>query len=308
MRLRLFRAPNLAAAMAQVRRELGPDALLLSSRRVGEGVEVSAAIEDDEGPAPLDVPVPAARPAAHGRTLADQLAWHGVERAMAARLTQGDLAATITAEVAFAPLEPSSKLRPLLLVGPPGAGKTLTVARLATRMVMAGCQPAVLTADGRRAAAAEQLAGVTRLLGLTLTVCQPDTMARALTRVHPDAPVLIDTTGLDPFDPVDRDELAALAEAAKGSLALVLPAGLDPAEARDIAEAFRDGGARHLVATRLDTARRLGSVLSAAATGLALAEAGIGPGVADGLVPFEPAYLVRRLKSPGGAPSWQELA
>ncbi len=51
-----------------------------------------------------------------------------------------------------------------------------------------------------------------------------------------------------------------------------------------------------LVATRLDLARRLGGVLAAAArTGLALTEAGIGPGAADGLLPLTPEWLAARL-------------
>ena len=51
-----------------------------------------------------------------------------------------------------------------------------------------------------------------------------------------------------------------------------------------------------MVATKLDLARRLGSVLSAASAGhLALTEAGVGPGVADGLIRFTQAELAARL-------------
>jgi flagellar biosynthesis protein FlhF len=49
------------------------------------------------------------------------------------------------------------------------------------------------------------------------------------------------------------------------------------------------------VVTRLDVARRIGCVLSAARAGLALVEAGIGPGAADGLVPLTADFLARRL-------------
>ena len=145
----------------------------------------------------------------------------------------------------------------------------------------------MVTADGRRAGAAEQLAAFTRLLGLNLLVANhPATLGRALAHRQAGAPVLIDAPGADPFDPAQRDELAALAATADASVVLVLPAGLDPAEAADLAGAFAAAGATMLVATRLDVTRRLGAVLAAAqAGGLALAEAGIGPGAADGLVP-----------------------
>jgi flagellar biosynthesis protein FlhF len=51
-----------------------------------------------------------------------------------------------------------------------------------------------------------------------------------------------------------------------------------------------------MIATKLDLARRLGSVLSAASAGrLALIEAGVGPGVADGQRRFTRAELAARL-------------
>ena len=108
--------------------------------------------------------------------------------------------------------------------------------------------------------------------------------------------MLIDAPGCDPFDPAQVEELAALAGTASARIVLVLPGGMDPAEAADLAAAYAAAGATQLVATRLDLARRLGGVLAAAAAGrLALTEAGIGPGAADGLVPLTPALLAERL-------------
>ncbi len=76
----------------------------------------------------------------------------------------------------------------------------------------------------------------------------------------------------------------------------MLPGGLHPAEAAELAAAFAEAGAALLIATRLDQARRLGGVLAAADAGrLALAEAGMGPGAADGLAPLTPALLAERL-------------
>ncbi len=74
-----------------------------------------------------------------------------------------------------------------------------------------------------------------------------------------------------------------------------MSAGTDPGEASDMAALYAAAGARPLVATRLDVARRLGGVLAAAAAGGPLAEFGIGPGAADGLVPATPAALAHRL-------------
>jgi flagellar biosynthesis protein FlhF len=71
---------------------------------------------------------------------------------------------------------------------------------------------------------------------------------------------------------------------------------MDPAETADLAAAYAAAGASQLVATRLDQSRRLGGILAAAEAGrLALTEAGIGAGAADGLVPLTPAFLAERL-------------
>ena len=124
----------------------------------------------------------------------------------------------------------------------------------------------VITADGKRAGAIEQLAAFTKLLGINLIVAShPLALGRALTRRQDAAPVLIDSPGSDPFDPAQAEELAALAATADAITALVLPAGLDPAEAADLARAYAEQAATLLVATRLDLSPRLGGILAAAA-------------------------------------------
>ncbi len=284
MRLKLFRAPTATDAIARIRAELGPDALILNTRRLGDGVEITAALEPNEPP-----------PASSD----DVLRFHGVSDALAMRLAHGPLRSTLAASLNFVRLPLHDGAPPLLLAGPPGAGKTLTVARLATRLVMAGATPLVITADGKRAGATEQLAAFTRLLGLDLVVAShPVALARAIAGRTEARPTLIDLPGSDPFLAQERDELAALAATAAARIVAVLPAGLDPAEATDLAQAYVEAGARLLVATKLDLARRVGGILAAAEAGLALCEAGIGPGAADGLVPFTPELLANRLQLP----------
>ncbi len=275
--------------MARVRIELGSEAMILATRKVDGGVELTAALEvaAAEPIAPLPDPV---------RTTS--LAWHGVPAGIASALAEGALAALLQARLRFATLPLGPGGAPLLLIGPPGAGKTLTIARLATRMVMAGCRPLIVTADGKRAGAAEQLAAFTRLLGLTLIAAdEPLALARVLARRQDGAPVLIDAPGLNPADPDDQSLLQELRSAACATMAVVLPAGLDPAEAADIAGGFSGAGATYLVATRLDQSRRLGGILAAADCGLALTEAGVGPGAADGLRPLTPEFLAGRLEA-----------
>ncbi len=293
MRLRVFRAPGMAGAMAQVRAELGAEALILNTRRVAGGIEITAALEPDPAPPPPPSPDP-------GRL--EALTWHGVPPALHSSLALGDLTEAIGRVLPFGSLPLAPHDHPVMLTGPPGAGKTLTTARLATRLVMSGVSPMVITTDGQRAGATEQLAAFTRLLGVKLLVAsQPVSLARALAQRRDGAPVLIDTAGIDPFDPARTEELKALIATAGALAALVLPAGLDPAEAADQALAHAACGAACLIVTRLDLTRRMGGVVAAAsASRLPLAEAGIGPGAADGLIPFTPSILAARLTRPEG--------
>ncbi|MES2711120.1 MAG: GTPase [Pseudomonadota bacterium] len=288
--MKQFRGVLLADAMASIRAELGDGAVILATRRNAGGVEVTVALEPDEPVLILpDAPAPAAPPTGplgfHNLPpwLAEQLAGPGIEQRLAQQLE-------------FAAL-PDGVTRPLLLAGPPGAGKTLTCAKLAARSVLAGQAPLILTTDGKRAGAAEQLAAFTRLLGLTLALSpNPATLAKALSRRPEGQPALIDTAGCDPLDPAQAAALTRLAEAADAEIVAVIPAGLDPGEAADLAQGFAALGARHLIPTRLDIARRLGGVLAAAAAGkLALSEAGNGPDVAGGLMPLDAATLARLL-------------
>ena len=107
--------------------------------------------------------------------------------------------------------------------------------------------------------------------------------------------MLIDAPGCDPFDPRADGENSRRSPRPPRHDGAGAAAGLDPAEATDLAQAYAAAGARLLVATRLDLARRLGGILAAASAGLALTEAGIGPGAADGLLPITPAWLATRL-------------
>jgi len=284
----------MAEAMAQVRADLGPDALILNTRNVPGGIEITAALEPETELEPEPLRTDPARVAA--------LTWHGVPPELHAALAHGNLEAGIAAILIFGELRLAAHAPPLMLTGPPGAGKTLTAVRLATRLVMRGTAPLVITTDGKRAGATEQLAAFTRLLGVPLLVAShPVSLARALLQRTDGAPVLIDTAGADPRDPAQEEELRGLAATAGAEIALVLPSGLDSAEAAELAVAHAECGATSLIVTRLDHARRLGSVIAAAAASrLPLVEAGIGAGAADGLVPFTPSLLAARLSRSQG--------
>ncbi|WP_240791309.1 GTP-binding protein [Roseomonas sp. AR75] len=281
----------MSEAMATLRAELGEEAVILGTRRIAGGVEVTAAQEstDDE---PLVIAPDAARAAS---AIPAALHRHNLPATLAQRLAGGALDAAIARVFRFEALPLDGPA--LLLAGPPGAGKTTSCAKLATRLVLAGTKPLLVSADGRRAGAAEQLAAFARVLDLPLAIANsPAALAKALARRAAGQPALVDMPGCDPFDDAAARRHAALAEAAQGRQVLVLPAGLDAEEAAETARAFHLLGCRHLLPTRLDAARRLGGVLAAAASAdLAFTEAGTGMDIATGLTPLAPGWLAQRL-------------
>jgi len=88
-------------------------------------------------------------------------------------------------------------------------------------------------------------------------------------------------------------------KAAGGEAVLVLPAGLDAAEALDVANEFRQLGATRLLATRIDMTKRLGSMLRIAFDArLPLANFSASNKVTDAPLPFNPVVLARLILPP----------
>ena len=310
MRLKTYAAPTVQEAMAMVRLEMGDEAIIVSTGKAADGraAEITAAIEVAN--ADLDSLSSAGDEEAGDvlATVRQSLVHHGAPTGLAERLavaaaTFGDadpaisLAGALESVFAFQPLRPGANDRPLMLVGPPGVGKTLTVAKLLAREVMAGRPVEAISIDIRRAGGVEQLAAFTRILSLELgTAESPRLLADMLARCRSDAAVVIDTPGCNPYSATEMAELGASARAVDAEPVLVLAAGSDPVEAADIALAFAEIGVHRLVATRLDMARRLGSLLAAAGGArLGFSEISLTPQVADGLSSIDPLSLARLL-------------
>ncbi|HLJ21667.1 MAG TPA: AAA family ATPase [Stellaceae bacterium] len=302
MRLRNFTAPSMQEAMALVRQELGPEAIIVSTDDEPGGVRVTAALDEAEPRAPSTSDVDVTE------QISEALGANGVPGPLAEKLLMASLSfdaddalvglsGALAAVYSFAPIADQGRSRPLMLVGPPGAGKTMAVAKLAARAVMAKRRVSIVTSDTVRAGAVEQLAAVARILDVELETAESAGRLATITRgADPDTLTLIDSYGVNPYNAADRRELSALVVAAGAEPLLVLPAGGDALDAIDIARIFRDLGCSRMAVTRLDLTHRLGSVLAAAdAARLGFAEAGVAPEIADGMIPFNPVVLARRL-------------
>jgi flagellar biosynthesis protein FlhF len=365
MKIKRYTAASMRAALAQVRAEQGPDAVILSSRRGEDGIEVIAAVDYDEAlfadanrprPAPIIVTPPAAPkaaiappkaaiapkvpiPSAVARTapaaadvplnpprvaqrpivVADAgygamqrelqdlrrmletglagITWNDqrLREPLKARVLEELSAMDIAPDVAMAlaaltpsrtSLENPSHIPLALLVkhlpvtndltcitggitavvGPTGAGKTTTIAKLAARWCMQhGSQDlALVSTDGYRIGAREQLSTYARLLGAPMHAANSGKeLARVLERLKSKKLILIDTAGMGPRDVRLTEQLSALKHgAAHARVLLALPAQAEGQALDEIVCAFIRIKPAGCVLTKVDEAASLGAVIS----------------------------------------------
>lgn len=331
MRLKSFYAKTMTEAMQMVRESLGEDAIIVATREEnsGKAVRVTAAI-DDRFHSPSKVETRGGDLAfelGRGDEVAERDDWlqyddeqedesslteaiidtllkHGapedildqiVNCAAMADLDEPTIAfvAALDTLYNFTPLPTQAYKKAMMFVGAPGAGKTLTVAKLAVQGVMNGLKIAVITTDTVRAGGVEQLQSFTKLLKIDLKTAKNATdLSKILAQVAGADQILIDTPGFNPFKTADMRALASLAASGDIEPILTLAAAGDADESGEMARIFSALGVRRFVATRLDIARRLGGLLSAAQHGgLAFADASATASVADGLTALTPRTL-----------------
>lgn len=356
MRLRTFHAATMKEAMARVRAEMGPDAVIVYAyeRKRGRGVEVRAAAEGPPRAAPpashariqgaemslagaagARAPKPSAHangaarppkqdasPQSVATTLESALAFHGLPPklaaalcALAAKMGEDDaalaLARALDARLSFRPLADLPPL-PVMLVGGPGVGKTVTTAKLAARARLKGHAVRVITTDTLRSGAVEQLSKLLHVLHLdTDTADSPKALAawlKARRAEQKPAAILIDTPGTNALSAGEREDLARFIKAGEIEPVLVQAAGTDCAEAAADAEAYAALGVRRMITTRLDAARRVGSLVAAAdAAALAIAEVSLSPYLSEPLNALTAGALARIViaQSKGARPAPQ---
>jgi len=156
----------------------------------------------------------------------------------------------------------------IALVGPTGAGKTTTIAKLAARWSMQhGSQDlALVSTDGYRIGAREQLANYARLLGAPMHAANNGKeLARVLERLQSKKLVLIDTAGMGPRDVRLTEQLAALQlGASRARVLLTLPSNGEAHALEEIVRSFARVSPVACILTKLDEAASLGAVISTA--------------------------------------------
>lgn len=316
-----YRAASVHEAIRLAKAELGPDALILDVRRISpvipgqsrEGtVEVSAVAPP--GADSLDVLLPARRfPRARQATanlapeagtpaaaavralrrlgmspvLAERLAHASVRRHPGASV-RSTLARVIAERVRFCPLPPAASGRTVMaVIGPSGAGKTTTVAKLASQFRTRGMRVAVLGLDPNPVTGILLGAWAEHLRVPHAAVRDRAELADAIAAAGRADVILIDTPGCNPYDQAQikrlRDDLGSRDPIV---CCLTLAVTGDTEELVEIGRRFQRLNPTALVVTKLDETQRAASCIGIAEQlALPLAALGTGQQVPDDLVP-----------------------
>ncbi len=335
MRLRTFTASDMPGAMKMAKELMGENAIIISSEEGQSSVTVTAAIDiDDEAMAPVKPfePITARDSLPDDLRFAIQgiLRFHNVPELFVAKILQKAAQGSASAMAIyrqsnkqderylhrlvvekmlehyyhFDPLlipepkgKPSAKPLRLMLVGAPGIGKTMTCAKIATRVAMAKEPLMVFTTDNKRAGGIEQLQAFTDILGVDLGVATSRTDLWKQTKsIAPDTHVIIDTAGCNPYEDDEWQEIESYATIENIEPVLVLPAAGDSEETIDMTEIFSALPIKRLLITRADSTRRFGSILAAAAAHeLSFSHVSTSSSVTDSLHILDAAHLAKLL-------------
>lgn len=154
----------------------------------------------------------------------------------------------------------------ICLVGPQGAGKTTTIAKIAAQYVLTHGRSgiAILTTDAARVGAQEQLRAYGRILQIPVHVANdPDEAVKTYRLLRKKNLVLIDTAGISFRDKQGISELNQLISGMQDvQVFLTLAADSENYVQSEIIDAYSSFNVQGAVLTRIDEAMRLGGAMS----------------------------------------------
>lgn len=336
MKMKQISAASVAEALNLARRELGEDAVLLETKKSpkGKGVVVTFAIDapdemlfaedafnDNIAPFASAIPKPAVSRAEIDHPafalMEESLRYHAVPENLAARIranlrkvrlkpdalvevAQTALADALEATCVFQPILANHiPHQALMLVGPHGAGKTSTIAKFASRSVLANIPVVLISTDTEQLGGADGLQKLSGILKCDFYVAENRAALKILLKKYlGKALVLVDSAGANIYEFAAMKALGEFAGLADVEPILTVPAGMDADEAQEMASVFSFLNIARVIVTRADATRRLKAVFAALATGnyaLANVTASASPGeAAPSLTPTELARLMLR--------------
>lgn len=314
MKIKNITAANMMAALAQIKEELGEDAIIISSENMPDGkISVTAAIEEnfdicfDDSENVKEI---STNQSFDERFLRECLEYHTVaqnvgEKIMALcrqiyhnthSINEEHLLTNVFDNLYRYDDILSLKQPVKLFMGTPGSGKSTAIAKTATQAKLRKISTCIISTDSIRAGANKQLEAFAKILEIDFFFCKDERSlyqkVKEISQKY--SLILIDTPGINPFINNDVERVAKIANSIKNQAILTLDAGRNTLEAVEIAEIFANIGAEILLPTRLDLTRRIGSVLSVAACcNLSFCAASVSSSIANGLALIDSKSLAK---------------
>ena len=317
-----FRSSSVRDALAQARQALGPSALVLGTRLVpasgwrgwlgGREVEVSAfngAGVSENRRSTTTESAHAAHTATDGRKpvtdgLVARLIATGLDRDLAESVAERLPAARrrdashgqIREALASCLLPIAARGQALgnvnVFIGPPGVGKTTTIAKIAAQARARGERRfRLVAADGYRVGAIEQLRLYADIIGSPFVVARtPEEVTEAVTSSK--LPVLVYTPGLSPANEEAGAFLAALSALPNVRTHLVVPGATTPRDFDRLWERFATANADRIVLSKVDEAETVMPLVRALREReVPVSLIGLGQRVPEDLVEGEPEMI-----------------
>ena len=293
MKVKKYEGATMRDAIAKVKAELGDQAVIISTREVrrgllGTAVEISAAIDDEVAPlqhggpaqrnddvmekliAPLRTELRSlralVRTADNGRSATElRSELFALRKLVEDMRTPGPASQTTPPPIADTPLVRPSTGRIIMLIGPTGAGKTTTIAKLAANAALIeNRRVRLVTLDNYRVGGIDQIRTFADLIGVPLLIAaNPSALSSILADDSYDL-TLIDTAGRSPRDTAAIEELAgALSQLPKIEVHLVIPAASSTAAIDELANRYRSLAPSRLLFTKLDEVERVPELATA---------------------------------------------
>lgn len=297
MESKTFEAPTLEEAITAVKRELGPDAVILETKQKKSGFgllnktsfEVKATIAMKGGH------LASSRIIGRKSELEDYLA------TLLSRLMRSGMSEKNTKMIAdtlipffkdgqlrseseilnklserirsYVKVAPSLSERLILgknpkvvtFVGPTGVGKTTTLAKVAAEVVKTRKARVILaTMDTYKVGAVEHLESYAKFLGLPFAVCKtPHDALDLVGRLRPDDLLFLDTLGAGPRENIKLSEMSFLFSQVEAETHLCVSVTTQERDMKDILSRFSMFRPSYLLATKLDESYSLGEFFNA---------------------------------------------
>ncbi len=299
----------MSQALAKVKETLGQDAIIVATEEHQGQITLTAAIEDNASSSPRLKTIETPRRTVTGsavytnpleaiKAVCDicdehQLGYNFCEQWLKELsndfiVSPIGITRSLSAIIPFCPywLDETSPKQPIILVGPQGSGKTVTIAKIAAILLSQKRKVKILTLDTIKAGGISQLQSYLDSMKQPLLVGKQH-LAEALRRCEDprnDEFVLIDTPGLNMLKEEDQSFLYHFFQEVNYPLTLVLAADMNPVDAEEVARNYYFFNTQTLIATRFDATKHYGGLLSAAHTcGLQIAAYSDSPAIGDGL-------------------------